>query len=179
MFKCCIFLFTPMLSMEWNREIVPILLLQLRNLCTWKKSSYRRSIAAHQSLECTSLRTKVSLHASQWAPGVLFPEVAKCAERGTTRELQQGLTARFDRTESGKLRSEMRGPPRFAPPVCFPTRLHTSYMSSCAWPAGNWSVGYNKKGDWGLLSLGLWFINLHSLTFWTDFVWGCDAHSGE
>lgn len=29
-----------------------------------KKSSTKRSIAAHQSFECTSVRTKVSLHAS-------------------------------------------------------------------------------------------------------------------
>lgn len=51
----------------------------------------KRSIAAHQSLQCTSVRTKVSLHASQWAPGVFLPEAAKCAKQGTTRELLQGL----------------------------------------------------------------------------------------
>lgn len=63
----------------------------------------------------------------------------------------------------------MLGPPRFAPPVCFPSpEQHRSYMPLRAQPAGNWGVRYNKKGDWGVLSSGLWFINLHSFKFQTN-----------
>lgn len=63
----------------------------------------------------------------------------------------------------------MPGPPRFPPPVCFPSpERHRSYMPFCAQPAGNWGVRYNKKGDWGVLSSGLWFINLHSFKFQTN-----------
>lgn len=70
----------------------------------------------------------------------------------------------------GGFRSEMLGPLRFTPPVCFLPQQHRSYMSFCAQPAGNWGVRYNKKGDWGVLSLGLWFINLHSFKFQTNCV---------
>lgn len=68
--------------------------------------------------------------------------------KGTTRELQQGLTTCFDRTESERLCAEMLGPPRFTPPVCFPSlEQYRSYMPFCAQPVGNWGVRYNKKGD--------------------------------
>lgn len=63
----------------------------------------------------------------------------------------------------------MLGPPRFTPPVCFLSpEWHRSYMPFCAQPAGNWGVRYNKKGDWGVLSSGLWFINPHSFKFQTN-----------
>lgn len=146
-----------------------------------RKSIYcKRSIAAHQSFECTSVRTKVSLHASQWAPGVLFPEAVKCAEKGTTRERQQGLTTCFDRTESGRLCAEMLGPPRFTPPVCFPSpEQHRSftYVSLPCLP-GIGVLDTTKKvteecwvRDYDLLICTPLNSNLT--------VWGCDAHSGE
>lgn len=63
----------------------------------------------------------------------------------------------------------MLGPPRFTPPVCFLSpQQHRSYMPFSAQPAGNWGVRYNKKGDWGVLSSGLWFINLLSFKFQTN-----------
>lgn len=67
---------------------------------------------------------------------------------GTTRELQRGLTTCFDRTESQRLCAAMPGPPRFTPPVCFPSpEQHRSYVPFFAQPSGNWGVRYNKKGD--------------------------------
>lgn len=75
----------------------------------------------------------------------------------------------FDRTKSGRHCTEMLGPLRFPLPVCFlsPERCR-SYMPYCAQPAGNWGVRYNKKGDWEVLSPGLWFIYLLAFKFQTN-----------
>lgn len=60
---------------------------------------------------------------------------------------------------------------------CWPAEVYTTclfllsraaqffYICFCALPAGNWGVRYNKEGDWGVLSSGLWFINLRSFKF--------------
>lgn len=62
---------------------------------------------------------------------MLFPEAGKCAQKGTTREPQQGLTTRFDRTESDGLCAETPGPPRFTPPVCFPSPDQHESFTCC------------------------------------------------
>lgn len=78
---------------------------------------------------------------------MLFPEAVKCAQKGTTGEQQQGLTTCFDRTESGGLCAGMLGPPRFTPPVCFPSperRGAFTYVSVPCLP-GIGVLGTTKK----------------------------------
>lgn len=132
-----------------------------------KSISSKRSIAAHQSVECSSVRTKVSLHASQWAPGVLFPEAAKSAQKGTTRNHNKvSQPALIGQSQAGFC-AEILGPAEVFATCLFPLfrAARILYERLFARPAGICGVTYNKKGDWGVPGSGLWFINLHSLKF--------------
>lgn len=52
---------------------------------------------------------------------MLFPEAAKCAQKGTTRNRNQvSQPALIGQSQAGFV-LRRRGPPRFTPPVCFPS----------------------------------------------------------
>lgn len=74
---------------------------------------------------------------------MLFPEAGKCAQKGTTREPQQGLTTRFDRTESDGLCAETPGPAEVYATCLFPISRSARILYML--PAGICGVTYNKK----------------------------------
>lgn len=100
-----------------------------------------------------SVRTKVSLHASQWAPGVLLPEAVKCAREGTEQRNSGEVSqpALIGRSQAGFWCGDA-GPAEVYATCLFPLSgapQRSFCMRFRALPCGNWGVRYNKKGEWG------------------------------